>query len=103
MSLQLNGDLSYSSEYNFTDTLRPDGVQDAYTKVDASVVLFGPGDGWKVSLIGRNLTEEYVVTSANDIPFTGGTGTGTAVGVLSDMSAFVENPREITLEFSMKF
>ncbi|MCE3289667.1 MAG: TonB-dependent receptor [Caulobacter sp.] len=102
-SLQLNGDLSYTSEYNFTDTLRPDAVQDAYTKVDASVVLFAPGDRWKVSLIGRNLTEEYVVTSANDIPFTGGTGTGTAVGVLSDMSAFVENPREITLEFSMKF
>jgi outer membrane receptor protein involved in Fe transport len=100
---QLSTDLSYTSKYNFTDTLRPDGVQDAYPKVDAAFRLFGPSDRWQVSLIGRNLTQEYVVTSANDIPFTGGTGTGTTVGVLSDMSAFVENPREVILEFSMKF
>ncbi|MBP7705464.1 MAG: TonB-dependent receptor [Caulobacter sp.] len=103
MSLQFLADVSYTSEYNFTDTLRPDAVQDAYTKFDASIRLNGPDDRWTLALIGRNLTEEFVVTSANDIPFTGGTGTGTTVGVVSDMSAFVENPREITLEFSMKF
>ncbi len=103
MSLQLMADLSYTGEYNFTDTLRPDANQDAYTKFDASIRLKGPEDRWTLSLIGRNLTEEYVVTSANDIPFTGGSGTGTAVGNVSDMSAFVENPREIILEFAMKF
>lgn len=99
----LSGDVSYTSEYNFTDTLRPDAVQEAYTKVDATARLLGPGDKWTLSLIGRNLTEEYVVTSANDIPFTGGTGTGTAVGVTADMSAFVENPREVYLELALKF
>lgn len=103
MSLQFLADISYTSEYNFTDTLRPDAVQDAYTKFDASIRLKGPDNRWTLALIGRNLTEEYVVTSANDIPFTGGTGTGATVGVVSDMSAFVENPREVTLEFSMKF
>ena len=100
---QLSSDVSYTSEYNFTDTLRPDAVQDAYTKVDASFRVLGPSDRWTLSVIGRNLTEEYVVTSANDIPFTGGTGTGTAVGVLADMSAFVENPREVYVEVALKF
>jgi outer membrane receptor protein involved in Fe transport len=60
-------------------------------------------DRWQVSLIGRNLTNKRVVTAASDIPFTGGAGTGTATGVLADLSAFVENPREIFLEFSTKF
>ncbi len=103
MTLRLNGDVSRTAKYNFTDTLRPDGVQPAYTKVDASVSVSGPGDRWTLALIGKNLTNELVVTSANDIPFAGGTGTGTTTGVLADMSAFVENPREIILELSLKF
>ena len=100
---QLTGDVSHTSKYNFTDTLRPDGVQPSYTKLDAAVRILGPGERWRVSLIGRNLTNKRVVTAANDIPFTGGTGTGTSTGVLADMSAFVENPREVYLEFALKF
>lgn len=103
LRLQFTGDVSYTSKYNFTDTLRPDGVQPAYTKLDAAIRLLGAGDRWKLSLIGKNLTNERVVTSANDIPFTGGSGTGTTKGVLSDMSAFVENPREVILELAAKF
>nr|WP_321440703.1 TonB-dependent receptor [uncultured Hyphomonas sp.] len=99
----LSGDVSYTGEYNFTDTLRPDAVQDAYTKLDLSARVSSPDDSWTLSLIGRNLTEEFVVTSANDIPFTGGTGTGTNTGVVSDMSAFVENPREVYLELAFRF
>lgn len=102
-TLRLSGDVSRTAKYNFTDTLRPDGVQPAYTKVDASISVSGPEDRWTLALIGKNLTNELVVTSANDIPFAGGTGTGTTTGVLADMSAFVENPREILLELSLKF
>lgn len=99
----LSGDVSYMGKYNFTDTLRPDAVQDAYTKLDLAARLSAPDDRWTLSLIGRNLTEEFVVTSANDIPFTGGTGTGTAVGNVADMSAFVENPREVYVELTVRF
>ena len=90
-------------KYYFTDTLRPDAVQDAYTKLDLAARVSAPDDRWTLSLIGRNLTEEFVVTSANDIPFTGGTGTGTAVGNVADMSAFVENPREVYVELAVRF
>ena len=103
MTAEVSTDVSYSSEYNFTDTLRPDAVQDAYTKLDAAATLFSANDRWKVSLIGRNLTEELVATSANDIPFTGGTGTGTNAGSVADLSAIVQNPREVYLELSVKF
>ena len=102
--VELSSDVSHTSSYNFSDTLRPDAVQPAFTKLDAAVRVKGPEDRWTVSLIGRNLTNKYVVTAANDIPFAGGTGTGTTgTGVLADMSAFVENPREIFVEVALKF
>jgi iron complex outermembrane receptor protein len=97
-------DLSYTSKYNFTDALRPDGVQPGFAKIDAALSLNGPDERWNVSLIGRNLTNKLVVGAANDLPFTGGTGGGTAgPGVTADMSAFVDNPREIFVELGFKF
>ena len=104
LRLEASGDMSYSSKYNFSDTLRPDAVQPSFTKFDASLRLKGPEDRWTLALIGRNLSNKYVVTGGSEIPFTGGTGTGTAgPGVFSDLSAFVDNPREFYIEASVKF
>lgn len=97
LNLAFTSDVSYTSSFNFTDTLRPDAVQKAYAKVDASLVLSGLDDKWSVSLIGRNLTDKLVATSANDIPFS------SPVGGRADMSTFIENPREIVLEVGFKF
>lgn len=106
-SLNMSSDVSYSGKYNFTDTLRPDGVQNAYAKLDAALRLNAPDNRWSLALIGRNLTNKLVVTAANDIPSTGGTGTGSQVagtpGVLADMSAFIDNPREVFIEAAFKF
>lgn len=99
----LTGDATHTSSYNYTDTLRPDGIQKAVTRFDATASLSGPDDRWKVSLIGRNLTNKYVVTSANDLSFTGGTGTGTTTGVVTDLNAQIDRPREVYLELSVKF
>lgn len=98
-----NGDVSYTSRYNFSDALNPDAVQRAYAKVDASINLFAPDKRWSLSLIGRNLTNKLVVTTSNDIPFTGGTGTGTAVGQRADLDVYVENPRSLFIEVGVKF
>lgn len=103
MHIRFSSDVSHTSSFNFTDALRPDSVQKAYTKVDASIALTAPENRWSLSLIGRNLTNKLVVTAANDIPFAGGTGTGTNTGVLADMSAFVDNPREVFVEVGFKF
>ncbi|WP_233355847.1 TonB-dependent receptor [Henriciella litoralis] len=99
----VGGDLTYSSEYNYTDTLRPDSIQDAHTKFDATIALSTPDDRWRIALIGRNLTDELIATSANDVPFSGGVGTGTTTGLVSDLSAIVQNPKEIFLEVSTRF
>lgn len=101
--LRVSADASYTSKYNFSDALRPDAVQDGYAKLDAAVAFGREDDRWTISLIGRNLTNELVVTGANDLPFTGGTGTGTSSGVVADMSAFVDNPREVFIEATVRF
>ncbi|WP_421851813.1 TonB-dependent receptor [Novosphingobium sp.] len=103
LSAAFNGDMSYTSSYNFSDALNPDAVQRAYTKFDASIALFGPEKRWNISLIGRNLTNRLVVTTSNDIPFTGGTGTGTPAGNRADLNVYVENPRELFVEVGFKF
>jgi outer membrane receptor protein involved in Fe transport len=103
MTAGLSVDVNHSSNYNYTDTLIPEAVQSGFTRLDASLFLASGDDRWKVALIGRNLTDEIVVTSANEFPFTGGSGTGTAAGVKSDLNTIVERPREISLEVSVKF
>lgn len=103
-SIRTTSDVSYTSRYYFTDALRPDAIQKGYAKIDAALGINGPDDRWSLSLIGRNLTNKLVVTAANDLPFTGGTGTGTTgTGITADMSAFVDNPREIFVELALKF
>lgn len=106
----LTTDVNYSSKYNFTDTLRPDAWQDAFARVDASFALTNDARGWRFSVIGRNLTDELVVSSANDIVGTAGPNqhTGATIasgvpGVVADMNAIVERGREIYVELGLKF
>ena len=104
IDLRVTGDVGYTSKYNYSDALRPDAVQPSFTKVDASIAVSGRDKAWTLSLIGRNLTNELVITAGNDIPFAGGTGAGTAgPGVTADMSTFIDNPREFFVELALKF
>lgn len=104
IDLRVTGDVGYTSKYNYSDALRPDAVQPSFTKVDASIAVSGRDKAWTLSLIGRNLTNELVITAGNDIPFAGGTGAGTVgPGVTADMSTFIDNPREFFVELALKF
>ncbi|MDE2436874.1 MAG: TonB-dependent receptor, partial [Sphingomonadales bacterium] len=96
-------DVNHTSSYNYTDTLIPEAVQPGFTRLDGSITLGRSDDGWKIALIGRNLTNQFVVTSANEFPFTGGSGTGTAAGIKSDLNTVVERPREISVELTYRF
>lgn len=100
----ISGDASFSSSYNYTDSLRPDGVQPSYVRWDAGIRVFNEKSGWEIALIGRNLANKYVITSANDMPAQGTGGTGTAAaGVRADLNAIVDRPRQIYLQFTKNF
>ena len=51
--------LAYSDSYNPMQTQSPAAEQDSYTRINANLTL-SMGDQWEFSLIGANLTEEWV-------------------------------------------
>lgn len=103
IQLGLNGEAGFSSSYNFTDSLRPDGVQPSFVRWDAGIRIFDEDDGWELALIGRNLGDKLVATSGNDMPGQGAGGTGTATGIRADVNAIVDRPRQIYLQFTKQF
>lgn len=104
LRVTLGSDLSFSSSYFFIDSLRPEGVQKAVQKLDASIKVGNEADGWEVALIGRNLTNELVIVGGADVAQQGGAGgTGTVNGVRSDYTAVLERPRQVYLQFTKKF
>ena len=92
-------DLIFSDEYLTTPSLDPKLKQDAFMKVNARIALSDADNIWELALIGKNLTDENVVTYANGLPvasiLTGGTGTG--------YYAFYERPRTIALQGTFRF
>lgn len=99
--LQLNStlDLIYSDDYLTTPSLDPKLEQEAYVKVNARIALSGADKMWELALVGKNLTDESIVTYANGLPvasiLTGGTGTG--------YYAFYERPRTVALQGTLRF
>lgn len=92
-------DLIYSDDYFTSPTLDPRTEQDSYTKVNLRLAL-GASDGqWEVALVGKNLTDEEVMSFSNQLPtsttFTQNTGTA--------YYAFYDRPRSVALQGMLRF
>lgn len=96
--LELTADGQYSGSYYAADTLVEASKQDAFWQLNASASYTFANDMWKLSLIGKNLTNEYYLSYAADR--TGGAGIPGAVG---EQRGVVSRGREITLQASVKF
>lgn len=99
-SLSMNA--VYMGDYNPSGFANPHSEMDAYTKFDASLRLVGRDDKWEIGLIGKNLTNEFIVTGVQDGPNTG-SGTGTESGVYADQVGFVALPRTLALQALVRF
>jgi outer membrane receptor protein involved in Fe transport len=90
-------DVIYSTEYLTTPSLDPKFEQPSYTKINARIALSGNDDMWELALIGKNLTDESVVTYANGLPVATTVSSGTGY------YAFYERPRNIALQGTIRF
>lgn len=101
--------MSLSVDANFTDdyllsSLGRQLYQDAYTRWDASMRIFSQTDTWEVALVGRNLTDEYVILDSTDVPLTGrNTGSSETLAVVGDQGGTFGRPREVLLQFKARF
>ncbi len=78
------------------------GFQDAYETIDAAIRIGSEDDRWLISLIGKNLSDEYALVASSDTPGTGG-GTGTEGGFPADQRGTPIIGRTIAAEFTVRF
>lgn len=105
LQLGATGDFSFSSSYVTILEDAPGGTQPSYQRLNASLRLSNPDQGWEVALIGDNLTNERVMTYSGAVPFTGvSTRTGTALtGGQADLYSFVSRGRQVRVQLSFNF
>ncbi len=81
--------------------------QGAYATLDIVGWLESADKHWRFSVIGRNLTNEFITTGSFGLPLSGGTtGCKTAIcgnQLVSDQGATVANPRTVALQISYKY
>lgn len=101
LELGIAASIRYSGSYLMSPFGNPVDRQSAYFMEDLSLTLGAAEGRWEIALIGKNLSNEYVLQAAQDAPSTGA-GTGTAAGVLADQYGFPGSPRTYALRFTLR-
>jgi iron complex outermembrane receptor protein len=99
MVVGLSAEVRYSGGYSVSPFGEPLAVQSAYVNLDAALRLTTDDGRWQLALIGKNLTNNFVVTSAFDQSSTG-TAPGLKSGVLADQVALFAPPRTVELRLT---
>jgi outer membrane receptor protein involved in Fe transport len=102
LMLGLAGRVRYSGSYSASPFGHPLAVQSSYVNLDAAVRLFTADDRWQVSLVGKNLTNKFVVTSTFDQAGTG-SPSGAATGTPANQFGLSAPPRTVMLELTARF
>ncbi len=90
-------DIFHTGEYEASATFDPALVQDAYTTYNLRLGV-GPAAGnWEVAVLGKNLSDERVLTFGGDTPLAGST-----FGAKSNY-AFFSRGRTLTVQVTVRF
>ncbi|WP_292029677.1 TonB-dependent receptor [Brevundimonas sp. UBA2416] len=104
ISWGLNADANYKSDYNPHPELHPGAEQESVWFLNAGARVFSDDRRWEFALIGRNLTEEFRVDVASNVPGTGTAArTGSAtLGGQADLTGNVNRGREIMFQLTFR-
>lgn len=86
-------DGSYSSSYQTASDNAPGGIQPSFWRLNAAVHLMPESEKFKVSVIGRNLTNSYYLISTSSRP----------LGGPNEYIGIFNRPREIALQAEYRF
>ncbi len=111
LKIGMAANLRISSSYTLnsfpSDVVQQIDHQEAYAMLDGVLSLGTIDNRWAISVIGRNLTNAFVATSAGGLPLSGGaSGCKLAVcgpQLISDQFSTVQNPRTIALQLTVKY
>lgn len=85
-------DFVFTGDYNSSQNLDPSQEQDAYVKTNIRLSLADVVAGWEVALLGKNITDETVISYSNDTPLS-----SNIFGSIGHYG-FVEPPRTIAIQ-----
>ncbi len=97
LELRSTLDMQFSDAYNPSQNLDPRVEQDAYATWNLRLALGDAAGRWELALLGRNLTDEKIISYANDTPLAFSQfGAPTFYG-------FIDRPRNVALQASYRF
>jgi outer membrane receptor protein involved in Fe transport len=102
LALNVSADARYSGSYLASNSAIPASRQSRYVSLDGMIGLSTENKGWELALIGKNLTNRFILTGTFEAPFTG-SGTGSPVGVPSDLAGLVASPRTVQIRATRRF
>lgn len=104
LKFAFTGDLNGMSKYYFSEQEGPGTIQGGYALIDSSIRLINERGRteWTVALIGKNLTNRWIIAGGSDRP-NSGSGTGTTTGVPGDILGYLDRPRQVILQLSGKY
>ena len=89
---EANLGLSYSDDRALMDNYDPNGVQEAFTKINLRLAIGEADDKWSVAVVGKNLTDETTFSHAF----------GSTIGA-GDYTYMVDPPRTVAVQFEYRF
>lgn len=102
LRLNLDLDATYSDSYLASAFGDMRSLEPSYTYVNAAIQLIPDSEQWKISLVGKNLTDKFVSMGGQDTVGTGD-GTGTTSGIRSDLYGLIGMPRTVQLSAEYRF
>lgn len=94
-------DSRYSSSYLTSAFGSPLSRQKRYINLDAQMHIRTADERWELALLGKNLTNQFVVTGVTDASGSG-RGTGTNVNRIADQAGFGAIPRTVALQLTWR-
>lgn len=101
LTLAFGIDSRYSSSYLTSAFGSPLSRQGSYVNLDGQISIRTADERWELALLGKNLTNRFVVTGVTDAAGTG-SGTGTNLNRISDQAGFGAMPRTVALQLTWR-
>ncbi|MBI1179300.1 MAG: TonB-dependent receptor plug domain-containing protein [Alphaproteobacteria bacterium] len=95
----VSGNVKWKSKYSLSEFI-PNSIQNGYAMLDAAIRIGAADETWTFAVIGKNLTNHYVLVGTRDAAGSGG-NTGYATAFPSDLTGYPLEPR--TIEFQLTF
>ncbi|MBU0538895.1 MAG: TonB-dependent receptor [Gammaproteobacteria bacterium] len=97
MEFRAGTDFTFTDDYNSSQNLDPSQEQDGYVEVNMRLAVADVKSGWEVAIIGKNLTDEDVISYSNDVPLA-----NSSFGSIGHY-AFIERPRSVAVQVAYRW